>query len=236
MKYVHPDELKSAEPITDFRYLLKDRQPLGVRFFKAMIGSKWVFRSVVGAGLATAGLASADVMWGSHNLTNVMNCNVSYLDTERQKLVEVMYNSSNKSMTNTLAGCGQALSRIDGEKRIFVSYVSDSGTVIPGLNILDGMPESVGLRTTIIADEEPQAQLTEAIATNKMEQRYLVQNYMRIAGQSYSGENVQFAMNSAGYAVSDKIKYTIDDIGYWFEDRGNEARDMWNRLWTQSPN
>ena len=82
MKHAPPKEFENAEPLTDFRYFLSENQPLHVRFFKAVIDSKIIFRTLMGTGLTVAGVAAADVAWGGHDLTQVLSCNVSYIDTE----------------------------------------------------------------------------------------------------------------------------------------------------------
>jgi hypothetical protein len=236
MKYIPRKDFEGAEPVIDFRHYFAENHPLHVRFAKAALDSKYIFRGVLGSGLAIAGAAIADINWGSHSLTNILTCEVSYINVKQNQLIEVMHNTSHKSMVTALEGCGEVLQSIDGETRTFVSYSFNSGTVIPGLNLIEGVPESIGLRGQVTVGEEEGQNLAGAIAQNRQDQRYVVQNYIEIAGHGYSLENLQYRFHQAQYAVSDKVKYTLDDIGYWFDDRHRELSDRLSRLWTHNPN
>jgi hypothetical protein len=239
MKHTPRDDFENAQPLPDFRHYLSENKPLSVRFTEAILDSKFVFRSIMGAGLAIAGVAVADIKYGSHNFTKTLTCDVSYIDTERNQLVKVTHNSSQKTMLTVFHGCAQVLESIDGEARTFVDYTSNSGVVIPGLNIIDGSPMSLGLKGAQLSEGNANDRLAAAKEENQSNRRWLVENYMRIAGQTYALENIQFQYHQAGYTISDKMEYTVSDIGYWFEEKGREASNIMGRLMgapNQSPN
>ena len=237
MKPAHPDEFKDAEPIVDFRYYLPRNHPLHVRLAKKIINETFLTRPFLAACLAVAGISAADVVWGSHDFTKIVKCDVSYIDTTKNELIKKTYNTSRKTMITAFDGCAQALNSIDGEDRVFAGYTSSSGVVIPGLNIIDGSPESVGLNGAPLTETDPQKRLEEAKAVNAQERRWLVEEYMRIAGKTYAGENAQFMNAQAGYAISDKVEDTVNNIGHWFDDQKTQAGQAISNWWhgRQSP-